>query len=241
MANYKSLGASDALAPLHPSSGASAASPIRRAFEVRDDVLPLYKAYVKRTLDVLLVLMAAIVVVPVVAFFALLIFLADGKSPFYCQERVGRNRAVFRMWKLRTMVVNADAALEAHLAADPAARAEWDRHQKLANDPRITLVGRILRKTSLDELPQLWNILVGDMSIVGPRPIMTSQVALYPCTAYYRLRPGLTGFWQVSSRNRSTFAERARFDRLYEDRLSFGADLAVILRTVSVVLRGTGV
>jgi len=200
-----------------------------------------YRSFLKRALDIVLVGLAAAVVLPVVAIAALIIFLNDGHTPFYSQERVGRNRRIFRMWKLRSMVIDADAALEAHLAADPAARAEWDRHQKLRNDPRITWIGRIIRKTSLDELPQLWNVLTGDMSLVGPRPIMTSQVGLYPCTAYYRLRPGLTGFWQVSSRNKSTFAERARYDRLYEGRLSFPADVAVILRTVGVVLRGTGV
>jgi len=200
-----------------------------------------YRSAFKRLLDLVLVGIASAAVLPVVAVAALVIFLTDGHTPFYSQERVGRNRRVFRMWKLRSMVIDADAALEAHLTSNPEARAEWDRHQKLRNDPRITWIGRILRKTSLDELPQLWNVLAGDMSLVGPRPIMTNQVALYPCTAYYRLRPGLTGFWQVSSRNKSTFAERARFDRLYEERLSFSADVAVILRTVSVVLRGTGV
>jgi len=187
---------------------------------------PIYKNYVKRLLDVLLVSLAVVAVLPIVAFFALIVFLSDGHSPFYCQERVGKDRRIFRMWKLRSMVVDADTVLEVYLAQNPEARAEWDRHQKLRNDPRITWIGRIIRKTSLDELPQLWNILRGDMSIVGPRPIMTSQVSLYPCTAYYRLRPGLTGFWQVSSRNKSTFAERARFDRLYEGRLSFLTDLA---------------
>jgi lipopolysaccharide/colanic/teichoic acid biosynthesis glycosyltransferase len=200
-----------------------------------------YRNFIKRALDIVLVGLAAAVVLPIIAVFALIIFLTDGHAPFYCQERVGRNRRVFRMWKLRSMVIDADAALEAHLASDPAARAEWDRHQKLRKDPRITWIGRVIRKVSLDELPQLWNVVRGDMSLVGPRPIMTSQVHLYPGTAYYRLRPGLTGFWQVSSRNKSTFAERARFDRLYEMRLSFTTDLAVILRTVSVVLRGTGV
>lgn len=244
MSNYDTLAGSE---PLVPARSKARHAPSLSPTDIGTaEALPplgaaVYKAGLKRALDLLLVSLAAAAVLPLVAVFALIIFLADGKSPFYSQERVGRDRRVFRMWKLRSMVVDADAALAAHLEANPAARAEWDRHQKLRNDPRITPVGRFIRKTSLDELPQLWNVLTGDMSLVGPRPIMTCQVGLYPGTAYYRLRPGLTGFWQVSSRNRSTFVERARFDRLYEMRLSLATDIAVILRTVRVVLRGTGV
>lgn len=125
----------------------------------------------------------------------------DGGPVLYCQNRIGRGGRIFRIWKLRTMVINADAALEDYLASDPAARAEWNEHQKLRKDPRITPAGRLIRKTSLDELPQLWNVLTGDMSLVGPRPMMPSQTRLYPGRAYYRLRPGLTGFWQISHRN----------------------------------------
>ena len=118
--------------------------------------------------------------------------------------------------------------------------AEWTSKQKLSNDPRITKFGRILRRTSADELPQLINVLTGDMSLVGPRPMMPSQQALYPGHAYYRLRPGLTGSWQVSERNASTFADRAKYDDSYEQDLSFGTDLGIIARTVGVVLRCTG-
>ena len=138
------------------------------------------------------------------------------------------------------MVHNADASLEMHLAADPAARAEWDLTQKLKNDPRITRFGRILRKSSLDELPQLWNVFRGDMSLVGPRPMMPSQSSLYPGQAYYRLRPGITGMWQVSARNESSFAERAGFDADYDNTISFKTDMGLLWATVRVVLRGTG-
>ena len=138
------------------------------------------------------------------------------------------------------MVVDADARLAAHLAADPALRAEWDETQKLKRDPRITAVGRLLRKTSLDELPQLWNVLKGDMSLVGPRPMMPEQRALYPGRAYYQMRPGLTGPWQVSDRNAVSFAGRAEFDADYARRMSLATDLCILFLTVWVVLRGTG-
>ena len=164
----------------------------------------------------------------------------DGNNPFYRQKRIGRNGRVFWLWKLRTMVVDADAKLEAHLAADPEARAEWDRHQKLKDDPRITFFGRIFRKTSLDELPQLLNVLAGDMSLVGPRPMMENQRALYSGEGYYKMRPGLTGLWQVSDRNDCSFAERAHYDDLYAATVSWALDLRVMVKTVGVVLRGTG-
>jgi exopolysaccharide production protein ExoY len=199
----------------------------------------LYARGLKRLVDLLLVISAAPFVVLTVALLALVIA-CDGGSPFYSQVRIGKDGRPYRMWKLRTMISDADARLEAHLATHPEAREEWDRTQKLRHDPRVTSFGRALRKSSLDELPQLWNVLVGDMSLVGPRPMMPSQQPLYPGSAYYRLRPGITGMWQVSSRNNSGFAERAVFDQEYERRLSFAIDLRLILVTLAVVLKGTG-
>lgn len=200
---------------------------------------PAYLRGLKRIIDVVLVAMAAVPALLVVVFCATLVAL-DGRSPFYWQDRVGRGGRIFRMLKLRSMVHNADALLAQHLQADPAARAEWAHAQKLRNDPRITWIGRIIRKTSMDELPQLWNVLVGDMSLVGPRPMMPSQTEIYPGTAYYALRPGLTGFWQVSARNESSFTDRARYDTAYLRQVSLRTDLGVMLRTVRVVLHGTG-
>ena len=171
----------------------------------------IYRDGLKRALDVTLELIAALPVLIILMVLAALISL-DGGSPIYLQKRVGRSGRVFHMWKLRSMVMNADALLEQHLARDPALRREWNHTQKLRHDPRITRIGRIIRKTSLDELPQLWNVLRGDMSLVGPRPMMIDQQDLYPGTAYYALRPGITGFWQTSVRNESSFAERAGFD-----------------------------
>jgi exopolysaccharide production protein ExoY len=185
------------------------------------------------------VLLAAPIVLPLVAALALFVR-RDGGPAFYIQDRVGQGGRLFRCWKLRSMVPDADAELKAHLERDPAARREWAVHQKLKDDPRITPIGRIIRKTSMDELPQLWNVLCGDMSLVGPRPMMPEQSMLYPGEAYYRLRPGLTGFWQISARNGTAFADRAHYDSQYDSRLSFLTDTLVLIATVRVVLRGTG-
>ena len=209
-------------------------------FELRGpDRRGIYRAGIKRLIDVLAVLLTAPLTVPLIALMALLVSI-DGHAPFYSQKRLGRGGHRFTLWKLRSMVPEAEARLEAHLAADPAARAEWNRSQKLRCDPRITRIGRILRKSSADELPQLWNVLKGEMSLVGPRPMMPDQAPLYPGTAYYALRPGITGSWQVSARNECSFAERARFDTDYDRHVSIGLDLAILLATVRVVLRGTG-
>jgi len=144
------------------------------------------------------------------------------------------------MVKLRSMVAGADEILEAYLERNPDARAEWNRAQKLRYDPRITGFGAFIRKTSLDELPQLFNVLKGDMSIVGPRPMMMEQQELYPGAAYYQLRPGITGFWQVSERNETSFSERAYYDTAYFSQLSLATDLRIMKQTVRVVFRATG-
>jgi exopolysaccharide production protein ExoY len=199
----------------------------------------LYRTYLKRALDVAAVVAALPILVPLILLLAWLVR-RDGGPAFYVQDRVGMNGRIFRLWKLRTMVPDAEARLAEHLARNSAARAEWLETQKLKNDPRVTRLGRILRKTSVDELPQLWNVLRGEMSLVGPRPMMPAQQALYPGRAYYQLRPGLTGFWQISDRNETAFAGRAEYDSDYAARLSLLTDLGVLLRTVRIVLRGTG-
>lgn len=199
----------------------------------------VYRNYVKRGLDIFLTLLAAPIVLPSVALMALMIAL-DGHNPFYSQMRVGQNGRNFRMWKLRTMVHNADQLLEQYLSQNPAARQEWDATQKLKKDPRITWLGSVLRKTSMDELTQLWNVLNGTMSLVGPRPIMVSQRKGYVGTAYYNLRPGITGLWQISERNECAFGARVGFDEAYEKSIALKTDLWILLSTVRVVLRGTG-
>lgn len=211
-----------------------------QGFEVSASSRGVYRSFAKRVLDILFVLTIVVPVGFVVALLALVIA-RDGASPFFRQKRVGRDGKVFYMLKLRSMVPDADRKLEAYLRANPAARREWNEKQKLANDPRITPIGRIIRKTSLDELPQFWNVLRGDMSVVGPRPMMPEQVALYPGTSYFTMRPGITGFWQISERNECSFAERAIHDSNYDRALSFRTDIAVIWRTVFVVAMATGV
>ena len=138
------------------------------------------------------------------------------------------------------MVVDGDAVLERHLQENPADAAIWKEQRKLVNDPRVTPLGAVLRKLSLDELPQLLNVLNGTMSLVGPRPMMVSQRHLYYGRAYYRLRPGITGLWQISARNESEFVARVRYDDEYHRNLSCWLDLKILIRTVVVVLRGTG-
>lgn len=198
-----------------------------------------YRRFGKRSLDIALVILSAPLVLVVMLPLVILISL-DGGNPFYTQMRVGVSGKSYRMWKLRSMVDNAEEKLSTYLANNPKAKAEWDRDQKLKSDPRITKVGRIIRKTSLDELPQLWNVLQGEMSIVGPRPMMVNQRRMYPGKHYYSLRPGITGSWQVSSRNESSFADRAGFDADYNKSLSFKDDLRIIGATFKVVLNGTG-
>jgi lipopolysaccharide/colanic/teichoic acid biosynthesis glycosyltransferase len=200
---------------------------------------PRYRAGLKRAFDLLALAALAPLALPLVAVLAALVAL-DGGNPFFVQRRLGFGGRVFRMWKLRSMVPDAEAALAAHLARDPAARAQWETYQKLDDDPRVTRLGRLIRAASLDELPQLWNVLRGEMSFVGPRPMLPEQRALYPGHAYFRLRPGLTGPWQVSDRNAATFAARAEFDRAYDAGLSLRTDLAILAATVGVVLRATG-
>ena len=199
----------------------------------------LYARVFKRILDCGLVLLAAPIIIPAILLLGLLIRW-DGGPAFYSQERIGMNGRVFRIWKLRSMIPGADRMLEQYLASNPDARAEWESTQKLKDDPRVTPIGRVIRRSSIDELPQLWNVFSGDMSLVGPRPMMPDQADLYPGAAYYGLRPGITGFWQISRRNGTSFAGRAAYDNRYARRLSFGTDLRVLVATVWVVLRGTG-
>ncbi|MDZ4137235.1 MAG: sugar transferase, partial [Paracoccaceae bacterium] len=197
-----------------------AAPPQALGANVRQGV---YCRVFKRVLDVAVIMLAAPVVVPLVLGLAALVR-RDGGRAFYTQQRVGKDGRHFRMWKLRSMVSDADARMENHLIANPKARLEWDLTQKLHDDPRITPFGSLLRRSSLDELPQLWNVLIGDMSLVGPRPIMLNQQDIYPGSAYYALRPGITGLWQTAGRNRTTFEARAGFDEEYGATLSLTTD-----------------
>jgi lipopolysaccharide/colanic/teichoic acid biosynthesis glycosyltransferase len=200
----------------------------------------LYRRYGKRGLDIFMVLASAPVALFLIGLSALALWIESG-LPFYRQARLGKDGTEFRLLKLRTMVRDADSILANCLAADPDLRREWDAYQKLKHDPRITRVGNFLRKTSLDELPQLWNVLTGDMSLVGPRPMLPEQLTMYGDPRHYNaLRPGITGLWQVSNRNESRFETRAELDGDYNKTLSLLSDMKVLLRTVGAVMNRTG-
>ncbi len=203
----------------------------------------LYGGGGKRALDVAVVLALAPIVLPVIMLLAILTA-GDGRGAFYRQTRIGRHGKVFGCWKIRTMVPDADALLTRMIREDAGCAAEWRTSQKLTDDPRITRLGRFLRRSSLDELPQLWNVLRGEMSLIGPRPFTPAQKPLYDALpaapAYYGLRPGISGLWQVGCRNSGGFGERARYDHAYAQTLSLGRDLRIAGRTILVVLRATG-
>lgn len=204
------------------------------------DETPLLSAFIlsKRSIDIIGAALLIAFFLPLMIILALIIR-ADRHPAFYGQTRLGRSGREFRIWKFRSMVADADLCLERHLA-DPKIRGEWERTQKLQHDPRITPIGRFIRKYSLDELPQLWNVLCGDMSLVGPRPMLPEQRVLYPGDACFKVRPGITGLWQVSERNASSFADRARYDEAYVSNLTMRLEFEIIFKTVGVVLRGTG-
>jgi undecaprenyl-phosphate galactose phosphotransferase len=185
---------------------------------------------------VLTVLMSP-VIVPV-----LIGAVVNGQSPFFWQQRVGRDGRLFNCLKFQTMVPHAEVVLNELLARDPELRAEWDRNQKLKDDPRITSIGRFLRAYSLDELPQLWNVLKGEMSLVGPRPMMRDQMLLYGrnVVVYALVRPGITGLWQVSGRNLLDFRKRVAMDVVYVRNHSLLLDAWILLKTIKVVLTRHG-
>jgi Undecaprenyl-phosphate galactose phosphotransferase WbaP len=207
----------------------------------RSLLVPSHQA-VKRALDIATSTALLILLAPVMAVIALLVR-REAKAPvFFSQVRLGRDGRTFRMWKFRSMLPNGQAILEKLLAEDPQARAEWDANHKLRNDPRVTSLGRILRKTSLDELPQLWNVLKGDMSLVGPRPIVKDEIVKYGegYDFYTRVVPGLTGLWQVSGRSDTTYGQRVDLDIFYVRNWSPWLDFYLLARTVTVVLTGRG-
>jgi lipopolysaccharide/colanic/teichoic acid biosynthesis glycosyltransferase len=166
----------------------------------------------------------------------------DGGPGLYGHARVGRNGQVFTCWKIRTMHADAGARLVTLLATDPVAARAWDSHCKLPRDPRVTGIGRVLRRLSIDELPQLWNIARGDMSFVGPRPVTATELDRYGARRrfYLACRPGLTGLWQVSGRNRLSYEERVTLDQRYAEHIGLLPDLLLLLRTVPAVLGLTG-
>jgi undecaprenyl-phosphate galactose phosphotransferase len=197
--------------------------------------------FLKSVLDVTVAATLIIFLLPIYLIVAALTAL-DGGPVIFGQTRIGAGGRKFRCLKFRTMVVDADRVLQEALAKDPARAAEWHLTRKLTNDPRITRIGRILRKTSLDELPQLFNILMLDMSLVGPRPIVETEIQYYGdnINQYYATRPGLTGLWQVSGRSDTTYAQRVQFDVWYVNNWTLWRDIVVLLKTIPAVLGAKG-
>ncbi len=195
----------------------------------------------KRIFDVAAGGTLMLLLLPVFALLALLVA-KDGGSAFFGHTRIGQNGRRFKCYKFRSMVLDADRVLKELLERDPVARAEWDRDFKLRHDVRITRVGALLRKTSLDELPQLWNVLRGDMSLVGPRPVVEKEIERYgDDAAYYLLaKPGMTGLWQVSGRNDTDYARRVFLDAWYVRNWSLRSDISILFKTIGVVLHRDG-
>jgi Undecaprenyl-phosphate galactose phosphotransferase WbaP len=197
---------------------------------------------VKRSLDLSVASLAAVVALPVFALLYIATRLSSPGPVFYGQRRIGQNGRYFTAWKFRSMVTDAEAVLERHLSRDPELRRQWELTHKLPNDPRVLPVGKVLRKSSLDELPQLWNVIRGEMSLVGPRPIVDAEVPRYGDTfAYYKMvRPGVTGMWQISGRSNTSYAERVRYDEYFVRNWSVWLDLYILFRTVKTVLLREG-
>lgn len=195
-----------------------------------------------RVLDLAIALCAILFLAPLLVLVAMSIWAADRGPPIFSQHRIGRHGKSFRCFKFRSMVVNADARLARHLAENEQAALEWATSHKLKDDPRITFLGRFLRKSSIDELPQLFNVLTGSMSLVGPRPIVENEIARYGhyYPHYCSVKPGMTGLWQVSGRSDVSYRRRVVLDLVYSRSKSLSLDLAILSRTIPVVLWSRG-
>jgi Undecaprenyl-phosphate galactose phosphotransferase WbaP len=195
-----------------------------------------------RFLDLLLILLMLPVLVPLFLCIITAIKLDSKGSVFYRQTRIGKGAREFKVIKFRTMVMDADNVLSKYLEDNPELLAEWIANHKLKHDPRITRTGRLLRKTSLDELPQIWNVVIGEMSLVGPRPIVTDEIQRYGARFKYytQVPPGITGLWQVSGRNDLKYKQRVRLDEYYVRNRSIWMNLFILIRTISVVIRREG-
>lgn len=193
-------------------------------------------------LDQFAALLLLLLFAPLMAVIALLVWRRDGAPVLFGHYRIGQHGRPFRCLKFRSMYLDSEAMLRELLERDPAARAEWERDHKLSDDPRITPIGHFLRRTSLDELPQLFNVLRGEMSLVGPRPITLAELPRYGQVRWHYLsvRPGMTGLWQVSGRNDTTYDERVELDREFVEQHSLRLRLSILLRTLRVVIRGSG-
>lgn len=210
--------------------------------KVRQNLFDPRRLLLKRGMDLVFSVVGGFCILPLFAVIGMAIKLETPGPVFFRQSRIGRDGRTIHILKFRTMVQNAEEVLEKYLADNPDLRKEWEADQKLRNDPRITHVGAWLRRTSLDELPQLWNVLIGEMSLVGPRPIVENEIVKYGSAfnSYKRVRPGMTGLWQVSGRNDLSYKQRVHLDRFYISNWSTWLDLLILARTVPVVLGRKG-
>ncbi len=206
------------------------------------EIAPPLGGPAKRAFDIAGAAAGIIILSPLFILIALLVKLSDGGSIFYGHRRIGRGGRLFRCLKFRTMVPDGDAVMAVHFRDNPDAKAEWEATRKLKDDPRVTRVGGVLRKLSLDELPQIINILLGDMSIVGPRPVVRDELDYYGKAAvfYLKSRPGLTGLWQVSGRNDTSYRARVAMDCVYAARRNAVMDFKIMVATVPAVLLSRG-
>lgn len=197
--------------------------------------------FVKAAMDYLGAFLGLIFLSPLFLFLVIRVR-KDGGPAFYSQTRIGKGGKPFKCWKFRSMHTNSEELLAELLTNDPVARAEYEKTFKLKDDPRITKIGYMLRKYSLDELPQLWNILRSDMSLVGPRPVVEKEREYYGAlwSDYLSMKPGLTGLWQVSGRNDICYAQRVQLDSDYVQNWSLKKDIIILFKTISVVLDGRG-
>jgi exopolysaccharide production protein ExoY len=193
----------------------------------------------KRLLDIVVAITALILLSPLILIISLLILVTLKRPILFSHMRIGFNGRPFRCYKFRTMVLNADEVFRQHIATNKAAAEEWAAAHKLAKDPRVTFLGHLLRISSLDELPQFINVICGDMSCVGPRPVVADELLRYgeSAKAYLKARPGLTGYWQVSGRNALTYDDRVALDRDYVENWSFWRDIGILLKTIPAVIR----
>ncbi len=210
--------------------------------EVRHSLLDPFQKAIKRSIDVLAVVFGGLVISPILIVLSLLLFIETKGSILYGHTRIGKGGKKFSAWKFRTMVKDADRKLQQYLDTYPDMKAEWEATHKLKNDPRVTPIGRILRRYSLDELPQLINVLKGEMSLVGPRPIVEDEVGFYGnlFDPYTWVRPGITGMWQVSGRSDTAYSQRVSLDEYYVRNWSMWLDVYILARTISVVLLKKG-
>jgi Undecaprenyl-phosphate galactose phosphotransferase WbaP len=210
--------------------------------EVRQTLAHTWPQLVKRIVDITLAAIALAIFSPLFLTLWICVKLTSPGPAFYSQRRIGKKGTNFSAWKFRSMVMNADQVLNKYLDCDEQLRAEWHADHKLKQDPRVTRIGKLIRKTSLDELPQLWNVLVGEMSFVGPRPIVSAEIAKYGerYEMYQKVRPGITGLWQISGRNNTSYDSRILFDDYYVRNWSLSLDLYILTRTIKTVLFAEG-